>query len=97
MSDPTEAEIRAFLLEQVTERLQAAGVAPDEVDDDTDLLGAGIVDSLGVLELMTLVSDRFGIDDDWEDIDPEILLVVGPFCRYAAMHARDVSAERASS
>ena len=83
MSETSEAEIREYLLEQLIEQLQVAGVSPDDVDDSTDLLASGIVDSLGVLELMTVVSDRFGVEDDWEDLDPEILLVVGPFCRYA--------------
>jgi acyl carrier protein len=97
MSESSEAEIREFLLEQVMERLEVAGVAPEDVDDSTDLLGSGIVDSFGVLELMTLVSDRFGVEDDWEDLDPEILLVVGPFCRYAATRARSVRAEDPSA
>jgi acyl carrier protein len=97
MSETSEAEIREFLLEQVMERLQVAGVAPEDVDDSTDLLGSGIVDSLGVLELMTVVSDRFGVEDDWEDLDPEVLLVVGPFCRYAAMRAQGVRTDDTSS
>jgi acyl carrier protein len=93
MSVSSEAEIREFLVEQLMERLEVAGVTPEDIDDSTDLLGSGIVDSFGVLELMTLVSDRFGVEDDWEDLDPEVLLVVGPFCRYAAMHARGVRAD----
>jgi acyl carrier protein len=97
MNGTSEAEIREFLLEQLMEQLQVASVAPEDVDDSTDLLGSGIVDSLAVLELMTVVSDRFGVEDDWEDLDPEILLVVGPFCRYAAMHARGVRTDDTSS
>jgi acyl carrier protein len=93
MSETHEAEIREFLLEQLMERLQEVGVAPEEIDDSTDLLGEGIVDSLGVLELMTVVADRFGVEDDWEDLDPELLLVIGPFCRYAATRAHGVRAE----
>jgi acyl carrier protein len=88
MSETSEAEIRDFLVEHLMERLQVAGVAPEDVDDGTDLLADGIVDSLGVLELVTVVSDRFGVEDDWQDFDPESFLVVGPFCRYAAMRAR---------
>jgi acyl carrier protein len=93
MSETREAEIREFLLGQLTERLEVAGIAPDDIHDGTDLLGEGILDSFGVLELMTVVSERFGVDDDWEDLDPELLLVVGPFCRYAATHANGVHAE----
>ena len=88
MSTTTEVEVRAFLLDRIDERLQAANIAPDAVDDGTDLLESGVVDSLGVLELITVVSDHFGVEGDWEDYEPEDILVVGPFCRYAASHAR---------
>jgi acyl carrier protein len=97
MSETDEAEIREFLLEQLMDRLQVAGMAPEDVDDSTDLLADGIVDSLGVLELVTVVSDRFGVEDDWQDFDPELFLVVGPFCRYAAMRTRGADADDGSS
>ena len=88
MSKTSEAEIRAFLLDRIDERLQAANIAPEAVDDGIDLLASGVVDSLGVLELITVVSDHFGVEGDWEDYEPQDILVVGPFCRYAASHAR---------
>jgi len=83
----TEAEVRSFLLERLDPQLRQAGMEPQAVGDDTDLFAAGVIDSLGVVELVGVVSDRYGIDDDWEDYDPEDLLVVGPFCRYVAGRA----------
>lgn len=81
MNDRT-AEIRGYVLHQVRERLAAAGLDASDVQDDTDLLGGGVLDSLEVLELMAEVADRYGIEGDWEDYDPEEILLVGPFCRY---------------
>jgi acyl carrier protein len=81
------ADVRAFLLARLGTSLREAGLDPETVGDDTDLFAAGIIDSLGVLELIALVSDQYGIEDDWEDYDPDDLLVVGPFCRYAAEKA----------
>ena len=88
MSGTTEETVRAFLVDQIGESLRAVGLTSEDVTDDTDLLRAGIVDSLGVLELFSTVSDRFGIDGDWEDYEPEDILVVGAFCRYVVFHAR---------
>jgi acyl carrier protein len=85
----TSTEIRSYVLEQVRERLDAAGLDPSDVRDDTDLLGDGVLDSLEVLELMAVVGDRYGIEGDWEDYDPEEILVVGPFCRYVERNMTD--------
>ncbi len=67
----------------------AAGLDASDVRDDTDLLGDGILDSLDVLELMAAVGDQYGIEGDWEDYDPEEILVVGPFCRYVERNMSD--------
>jgi acyl carrier protein len=85
------AEIRAYVLEQVRGRLDAVGLGPSDVRDDTDLLGEGILDSLDVLELMAVVGDHYGVEGDWEDYDPEEILVLGPFCRYVERKMGDGS------
>jgi acyl carrier protein len=85
---PTAAEIRAYVLGQVQGHLDAVGFDADDISDDTDLLAEGVLDSLAVLEVMTMVGDRYGIEGDWEDYDPEEILVVGPFCRYVEEQIR---------
>ena len=42
-------------------------------DADTPLLENGAIDSLGILELMTFLADRFEISLDDNDFDPENL------------------------
>jgi acyl carrier protein len=83
----TSLEVRRFVLDRLADRLDAAGIRPDEVTDETDLFANGVVDSLEVLETIAAVSDEFGVDGDWEDYDPEDLLVIGPFCRYVESRA----------
>jgi acyl carrier protein len=78
----SQADVRRFVLERLAERLEAAGIHPDEVTEETDLFADGIVDSLEVMETIAAVSHEFGVDDDWEDYDPDDLLVLGRFCRY---------------
>jgi acyl carrier protein len=68
----------------LADELAAAGVPPSSVDDGFDLHGRGIIDSFGVLELIGDVEEHFGIEVDFEAMDPEQLTVVGPFSRYVA-------------
>lgn len=38
------------------------------MDEDEDLIGAGILDSLGILQLVAFIHDAFGIDVPDEDV-----------------------------
>jgi acyl carrier protein len=42
-----------------------------DVADDASLLDAGIVDSLGVLDLVTFLEDAFGVKVEDEELSPE--------------------------
>lgn len=66
---PARSDIEAAVYSYLTARFPVlAGL-----DGDTPLLEGGAVDSLGVLELMTFLSDRFGIEIEDSDFDPENL------------------------
>jgi acyl carrier protein len=72
-----ESEARAALMAALAPVLAEAGVEPAAVGDDFDLIGSGLVDSLGLLELIGELEDRLGIELDFEGADPERLPVVG--------------------
>jgi len=84
---PREREVRDHLLERLDGPLRAGGLDPTAVGDDLDLLRSGILDSLGLLELIADVNDRFDIEVDFEEVDPEELTVLGPFVRHVAAAA----------
>ena len=84
MSAATADAVAAFVRDALADELAAAGIDPAEVGDDFDLHERGVIDSFGVLELIGDVEDRFGIEVDFEAMDPEELTVVGPFSRYVA-------------
>ncbi|HLZ91343.1 MAG TPA: acyl carrier protein [Candidatus Acidoferrum sp.] len=85
MSETSTTEIRAFLQQYIREKSAAGGKnAPAELDDDCDLLLSGMIDSLGLLELMTAIQQHCQRDIDFEALDPEQLTVVGPLCRYVS-------------
>ena len=77
----TAEQIRSFFLEQIATQLAAAGISPNAVTDDFDLLSEGVVDSLGLLELIGAFEERFGVEVDMEGLSVDEITAVGPFCR----------------
>jgi acyl carrier protein len=63
-------DIRTFLEQDLSRDL--AGV-----DDTASLLQAGVLDSLGVMQLVAFLQDRFGIVVSDDDLVPENLESVG--------------------
>lgn len=71
MTPPTAAEVRAFILEHLRGPLLRTGLEPSDVPADYDLLDNGVTDSFGLLELIGEVEERFGIEVDFERLEPE--------------------------
>jgi acyl carrier protein len=83
----SETQVRLFLLERYSAALSSAGVLVNSIPDDYDFLQEGVIDSLGVLDMIGAVETAFGIELDFENLDVESLTKVGPFCRYVAAQA----------
>ena len=58
-------ELEAFVLDEL-----GAGVQMDAIPPDEDLLSRGIVDSLGITQLMTFFEDRFGVTVTDDELVP---------------------------
>jgi acyl carrier protein len=80
-------DVRGFLLERFLSAIVAIGMKPEELGDDFDLIKSGVVDSLGVIEMISAVELQFKIIVDFEPMDPELLALLGPFSRFVAEHA----------
>lgn len=52
------------------------------INEDTDLLNAGIIDSLGVLQLVSFVDETFGIQIPDEDVVIENFKSVNTLATY---------------
>jgi acyl carrier protein len=77
--------LRAFLRNYVTENLSSQGKdVPKDLCDDCDLLLSGVIDSLGLLELMTAFQEHCGREIDFDALDPEQMTVVGPLCDFVS-------------
>lgn len=72
MSDgdgPTENEIAEKMLAFMYSRFPAAqGV---RLEDESSLLDSGVIDSLGILDLVEFMEEAFGIEASDEDLIPE--------------------------
>ena len=74
---PMRETLRAFVLENFM-----FGAAPDTLDEDASFLDSGIIDSTGVMELVSFLEDRFGITVEDVELTPENLDSVSRLCAY---------------
>lgn len=75
-------DVRSLVVAHLETSLAARGLKPQEIGDDFDLLTEGVIDSLGIIELIMALEQYLDMQIDFEDLDPENLTVIGPFCRY---------------
>jgi len=62
----------------------APDVPAEELDEDFDLLDSGLINSLGLVKLVTQLSRRFDIDVDAADIRPDHFRSVAAIERFIA-------------
>lgn len=67
----------------LAQRFPASG----SITDETPLLEGGIIDSLGFLELMTFLSERFGIVLDDTHFEPDNISTPAALVRFVEAHA----------
>jgi acyl carrier protein len=84
MNQITPAKVRSFLLKKYAEAFYLSGLTADEVPDSLDFLLSGIIDSFGILEMVSSIEDEFHIRLDMAALDAEQITVLGPLCRYVA-------------
>jgi acyl carrier protein len=65
-----DRNVRAALREFVVDRLAAASGRSD-IGDEDDLIDSGVIDSLGIFQLVAFLEERFGVTVADEEITPE--------------------------
>jgi lipopolysaccharide O-acetyltransferase len=85
-------DVRDVVLQHVEPGLRALGMEAHEVGDNVDLLEAGLIDSFGLLELISRIEEQFGVKLDFDDLDPDVLTMLGPFCAYVESELASVPA-----
>ena len=80
VGSPTENEIKAKLLEYMRARFPAAqGI---RLEEERSLLDSGVIDSLGILDLVAFMEETFDIEATDEDLVPENFDSVSALVRY---------------
>ena len=87
----TTEQVRAFILDRFRSQLEAKGLSPSTISDNFDLLTEGVVDSMGVVELINALEQHWNIQLDLEALEPESLTIVGPLCRYVEERSRRIA------
>jgi acyl carrier protein len=89
MNDLMPDDIRKFLLTRYSEPITAMNPDLTELPDDFDLLLSGVIDSFGILEMISAIEDEFRIQLDLALLDAEDLTRIGPLAQYIAERAQD--------
>lgn len=85
MNGLTPADVHVFLTEYIDRKLTANGrSAVRNLPENCDLLLSGMIDSIGLLELVTALQGFAGRAIDFDILDPEEMTIVGPLCRFVS-------------
>src|ERR1041385_7441857 len=84
MNRITPDQVREFLLTKYRTPIRELGLDSTMVGDDFDFLLRGIIDSFGILTMITSIEDEFHILLDMERLDAEQITILGPLSRYVA-------------
>ena len=87
MKDVTPDSVRKFLLTRYSEPITAMQLYLTELPDDFDFLLTGVIDSFGILEMISAIEDEFRIQLDLALLDAEDITRIGPLARYIAENA----------
>lgn len=80
MQNVDASRIRDFISERVTQ-LAAGRVI---VHDKLHLIDSGLLDSMGLVMLITAIEERFNLEVNLADVDPDEFLTVGGLAGQAA-------------
>jgi acyl carrier protein len=82
MHDKAIHGVREYLLSRYEAQIRGRGLRLEDIGDDFDLLQEGIIDSLGIMELLSDIDSHFDVAIDFEALDASQLTVIGPLSRY---------------
>ena len=80
----TPKEIRKFIFDRYKSQLSDHGYTDESIPIDFDLLLKGVIDSMGILELVSALEQSYGIELDMSALDAEKLTIIGPLSDFVA-------------
>jgi acyl carrier protein len=83
MDPDARSAIRAFVVDRL-----APATGRTHVEDDEDLIETGVIDSLGIFQLVAYLEERFGVAIGDEEITPDNFGTVAAIERLVAARSR---------
>jgi len=84
MTQVRTEDVRAHVVAELGDAFAGCGIDAAQLPAGFDLLDAGLIDSFGILELVSGVEQRFDVEIDFDELDPEGLTVLDTFCAFVA-------------
>jgi acyl carrier protein len=84
MNPITSDQVRQFLLTRYDRPIREMGLDPGAIPDNFDFLLSGVIDSFGILEMVSSIEDEFQIQLDMATLDAEQITILGPLSQYVA-------------
>lgn len=79
----SESELIARVIEWTRAHQPSGSSAETEINEDTDLIATGLLDSFGFVDLIVHIESLDGCKVDLTDVDPAEFAVVKGLCRIA--------------
>jgi acyl carrier protein len=79
----SEAELTERVVEWIRQNGQMTDSTGWEITPDADLLASGLLDSLGLIDLIAFIEEQDGCRVDLTDVDPDDFSMVKGLCRLA--------------
>lgn len=83
----SEVSLRAFITNFLQAKLEQMGKEPIEISDHTRLVGSGLLDSLGFLELLSALETEYRFEIDLSENDPNEFLTMSGFVHVVSLQA----------
>jgi acyl carrier protein len=78
------AEVQEFILQQIDDPVRAKDLLAADVPSSFDLLLEGVMDSFGIVELISALEERYRLEFDLDELAPDDLTRIGPLSSYVA-------------
>lgn len=74
---PNRDDVKAFVNDYLEDRLSKAGI--EEPEEELSLTDSGVIDSFGLLDLVSAIEGKFSIQIDMDSVDLERFTTYGGF------------------
>jgi acyl carrier protein len=80
MTSLKQSEVTGLIIQWVRDNQQPGDFADPEINENTDLMAAGLLDSFGFVDLLLYLESQTGAKVDLTEVDPSEFTVVKSLC-----------------